>query len=236
MFTLWILEPDEVVLSLILSTLKKTIPDRVQVRSFKRLSSLWKNAVSEGLPDLILGEWMPGSDKGTDFMISVRRLGSVDLIPITSDSRQLAFSRAIQAGSVDYLLKPFSEERLTQSILRYYMLRNQFSSGQPLLQKDIDRFLFSVPSMQRMPAEENPLPSRIKKKRNPLLQLLAKNPGGLPVTMICQTLSISRTAALDLLSELEKEKLVCKSSVHTGLKGRPRNLYYTRQFDRKEKT
>ena len=236
MFTLWILEPDKAVFALILSIWKKTAPDHTRVRSFKRLSSLWKAAVSEGLPDLIMGEWMPGSDRGTEFMIHIRRLGSVDLLPVTSDDRQLAFSRAIQSGAFDYVLKPFSEDRLQQSILRYFTLRNLFASGQPLSQKDIDRFLLCVSSDQRTATKQIISPSPQKKKAALLIRHLKEHPEGLSTAEISHLLLISRTAALDLLSSLEKEHMLLRKSVHTGMPGRPRNLYFIHHFDRKEKS
>lgn len=69
---------------------------------------------------LILLDWnMPGMD-GMDFLLKVKKSESFPDIPImmvTTESEKENIIKAIQAGAINYLVKPFTIEELIKKVL-----------------------------------------------------------------------------------------------------------------------
>lgn len=69
---------------------------------------------------LILLDWnMPGMD-GMDFLLKVKKSESFPDIPImmvTTESEKENIIKAIQAGAINYLVKPFTIEELMKKVL-----------------------------------------------------------------------------------------------------------------------
>ncbi|MBU2701804.1 two-component system chemotaxis response regulator CheY [Sporomusaceae bacterium BoRhaA] len=69
---------------------------------------------------LILLDWnMPGMD-GMDFLLKVKNSESFPDIPImmvTTESEKENIIKAIQAGAINYLVKPFTIEELMKKVL-----------------------------------------------------------------------------------------------------------------------
>lgn len=69
---------------------------------------------------LILLDWnMPGMD-GFEFLQKVKEMATIKHIPVmmvTTESETENIIKAIQAGAINYMVKPFSIEELTKKIL-----------------------------------------------------------------------------------------------------------------------
>lgn len=77
-------------------------------------------AESSGEVGLILLDWnMPGMD-GLDFLAKIKTTEAFQHIPImmvTTESERENIIKAIRAGAMNYLVKPFTIEELMQKIL-----------------------------------------------------------------------------------------------------------------------
>lgn len=77
-------------------------------------------AESSGEVGLILLDWnMPGMD-GLDFLAKIKTTEAFQHIPImmvTTESEKENIIKAIRAGAMNYLVKPFTIEELMQKIL-----------------------------------------------------------------------------------------------------------------------
>lgn len=70
----------------------------------------------------------------------------LDFIMITANNDAQEIAEILRLGAVDYLVKPFSQERFTRSIRRFLEQRNALRSGRQLSQADIDELLSARPA------------------------------------------------------------------------------------------
>jgi two-component system, chemotaxis family, chemotaxis protein CheY len=73
-----------------------------------------------GAFDLVLTDWnMPGKS-GVEVARSIRAVdGKVPIVMITTEAEKNRVLEAIQAGVSDYLVKPFTTERLKEKLERF---------------------------------------------------------------------------------------------------------------------
>ena len=75
----------------------------------------WSGIVSTAKPHLILLDLLPGTD-GIQLMESLRELTDLPVIVVTTYGRDETVARALDAGAVDYIVRPFSPTELTTRI------------------------------------------------------------------------------------------------------------------------
>lgn len=87
---------------------------------------------------VVLDVFMPGLD-GLTMLKQLRREGvDVDVIMVTAAHDVEAIQQCIQYGAVDYIIKPFTFQRLRKALLQYQHFRQRVQAGGPLSQHDID--------------------------------------------------------------------------------------------------
>ena len=92
---------------------------------------------------ILLDVYMPG-DNGLELLRYIRKINrKIDCILITAASDKETVEQAIRLGSVDYLIKPFSFERLKKALLEYSAKRAFLQHHGALTQEDLDKQLFS---------------------------------------------------------------------------------------------
>ena len=65
----------------------------------------------------------------------------ISVIPITAINDNQTISEFMNLGIIDYLVKPFSQERFNQAVMRCELKYKMFSSNNKLSQNDIDQIL-----------------------------------------------------------------------------------------------
>lgn len=78
----------------------------------------------------------------------------LDFIMITANNDAQEIAEILRLGAVDYLVKPFSQERFTRSIRRFVEQKNALRSGRQLSQAEIDDLLSARPTPPSPPGNE----------------------------------------------------------------------------------
>lgn len=96
-----------------------------------------RDALRTTRPDLLIADvFLPDGDG-----ISLVRDAGLDAILISAADDAPTIRRALRAGAVGYLRKPFDRRSLTGLLDRYARFRNLLAGDRPLNQDDIDRAL-----------------------------------------------------------------------------------------------
>ena len=168
-------------------------------------------AVRTSTPDLLLVDaYLPDGD-GIGFLRTI----DVDAIVLSAATDAATIRRALRAGALGYLEKPFEARALTSFLDRYARFRNLLSSDRPVRQEEIDRALGilagdATPSVSRSATE----------------QLILDSLGGGEASSsdIAERSGISRATAQRHLSSLAARGLI-DVRLRYGTTGRPEHLY-----------
>ncbi|WP_378957170.1 response regulator [Pelosinus sp. sgz500959] len=92
--------------------------------------------------DLILLDiFMPGMN-GLELLMKIRRVGKgVDVIVVTAACDRDHIKKALQFGAVDYIIKPFTFDRLKAALLAYKGMASLMEDQERLSQVELDQCL-----------------------------------------------------------------------------------------------
>jgi two-component system, CitB family, response regulator DctR len=170
-------------------------------------------------PDLlVLDLGLPGQSG----LILLRRLRAdgvpVEVIVVTASTATASVRAAIQLGTVDYLVKPFDEERLRKS-MRLFERRMAMLDGDQLTQGEVDRFCSDGPNALRW------LPRNLSGERlDEIRAALARGGAHVTADEIAAEAGVSRVTARRYLEYLVTIGQATMEPVGTG-PGRPRHVY-----------
>lgn len=98
--------------------------------------------VAAGRPDLVVLDMYLPDISGLEVLRGIRGAGvGTDVIVISAAREAETVREALRAGAVDYLVKPFRVERLTESLQDYRQYRDELGGAGDLAQEEIDRLL-----------------------------------------------------------------------------------------------
>lgn len=168
-------------------------------------------AVRAHEPDLMLVDaYLPDGD-GIAF---VRGL-DVDAFVLSAATDALTIRRALRAGALGYLIKPFEKRELTERLDRYVRSRNPLSGDRPLRQDDLDRAAAVL---------HGAATTSVSRSATEQLILAALGDGEASSTRIADRAGISRATAQRHLSALAARGQV-GVRLRYGTTGRPEHLY-----------
>lgn len=168
-------------------------------------------AVRTTAPDLLLVDaYLPDGD-GIGFV----RATDVDAIVLSAAADAPTVRRALRAGALGYLVKPFDARALTTLLDRYVRFRNVLAGERTVAQEEIDRARGilsgdAAPSVSRSATEQ--------------LILGSLGAGEASSSEIAERAGISRATAQRHLSSLATRGLV-EVRLRYGTTGRPEHLY-----------
>ena len=172
-------------------------------------------AIRDHRPDLLLADvYLPDGDG-----IALVQEAGVDAIMISAAEDAPTLRRALRAGAVAYLIKPFEKRRLTAVLDRYARYRNLLAGDRPLSQRDVDRALAVLHGVAE-PAS----PSRSATEQLILTALGAEEASA---AEIGERVGISRATAQRHLTALA-ERSVVEVRLRYGAAGRPEHRYAVR--------
>lgn len=180
--------------------------------------------LNTGKVDLLLLDIYMPDQLGTDIIPAIRQnYEDVDIIMITAATDKTFLERAIRNGVQNYLIKPVTVDRFTNTIEKYLQNRNLLQNKEEVNQNDVDK-LFKNPDENKMETEQI-LPTGIDANTlHNILVVLKNNQKGLSAEEIGEKMGASRTTARRYLEYLISVN-ECHSEVEYGTVGRPERKY-----------
>lgn len=177
----------------------------------------------ENVDLLLLDIYMP-DQLGIDIIPTIRqKYENVDIIMITAATDKTFLERAMRNGVQNYLIKPITIDRFTNTIEKYLQNRNLLQNKDEVNQNVVDK-LFKNSDDKKIENVEM-LPTGIDGKTlHNILEVLKNNQGGLSAEEIGEKMGASRTTArryLEYLISIDE----CRSEVEYGTVGRPERKY-----------
>lgn len=167
---------------------------------------------------VILDVHMPKMS-GLEMMKRLRADGNkVSVIPITAINDNRTISEFMSLGVVDYLVKPFSQERFNQAVFRCELKYKAFEN-QKLSQSDIDK-MFNTKSEANLPKglQEKTLIYIVDKLKPHKEELIDVE----EISVITNLSKVSLRKYLDYLTESN----TIEKKIDYGTVGRPKYKYY----------
>jgi two-component system, CitB family, response regulator MalR len=182
-----------------------------------------KQSLKESKVDLVLLDvYMPG-EHGLELLPYIRQLDNgIDVILITAASDIETIQGALRFGTVDYLIKPFSFERLKEALLSYKE-KVQYAEYHPVLsQKELDEKILRKEKAH----VTQQIPKGLTKNTLKVIWDELKKLGDCEFTTeeIAKLTGISRVSIRKYLNFLEEMELL-ETRVSYGTIGRPINQY-----------
>ncbi|WNF36691.1 response regulator [Bacillaceae bacterium IKA-2] len=96
-------------------------------------------------PDLaIIDVYMPNQN-GLETLKQLRTEGyKTDIIMITAASDLETVKCSLQHGAIDYIVKPFTFQRIQQAFENYLTIQRQFKNNKEVTQAELDSMLFQI--------------------------------------------------------------------------------------------
>lgn len=182
---------------------------------------------------LLMDVYMPGMS-GLDTLTEIRHRNiNIEVVMITAANDLDSIKHALSHGVLDYLVKPFEEERLYEAIGRYITRRNLLKQSEkvnnPMEQKDIDILL---ESQKKKNAQLEPISKETylekglqHKTLEKVVEYMKEHPEPMTGQELGDAIGLSRITVRKYLSYLEGHQLI-DTNVDYDTGGRPKVLYY----------
>lgn len=166
-------------------------------------------AIAATTPDLVLVDNYLPDGEGVDLVRSL----DIDAIVLSADGSAATVRRALRAGAIAYLVKPFDARSLRDRLERYARYRNVLATGE-LEQDDIDRALSIA----------HGAPASTTRSATEQLILAALAGGEASAGEVATDCGISRATAQRHLAALAARGVV-EVRLRYGTTGRPEHRY-----------
>jgi len=171
-----------------------------------------RQAVRAQAPDLLLVDaFLPDGD-GVEFVAAA----DIDAFVLSAATDATTVRRALRAGALAYLTKPFDARVLAERLDRYARMRNLLVTDRPLEQEQIDRAL----AIMHGGAE----PATVARSATEQLILEGLGDDEASAAAIAERVGISRATAQRHLAGLASRGLV-EVRLRYGTTGRPEHQY-----------
>jgi len=175
-------------------------------------------------PDLILLDVYLPKENGIDFLKWIRSQEvDIDVILITADKSIERIQEAFRYGVVDYLIKPFSFERLKEALFQFKSRYYQFRRNDVIEQKELDKII----SNQNVISNEEDFAKGLNKYTYRAIweEIEKDREEDFTAEYLAEKLGIARVTVRRYLEYMEKENKVEKL-VEYGKVGRPQHKYH----------
>jgi len=179
--------------------------------------------VKELKPDLaIIDLYMPYMG-GLEMLRELRSEAySIDVIAITAASDIETIHGVLQQGAVDYIMKPFTFDRIKKSLDTYKNYRVKLGEKKALIQEELDQLLFID---KKEESERENLPKGLNTNTlTKITSFISQENEPVSAEEVAESIGMARVTARRYLDYLEKEGKV-KIHIHYGGVGRPINRY-----------
>jgi len=160
---------------------------------------------------------------GVEMLREIRSVAySVDVIAITAASDIETIHGVLQQGAFDYIMKPFTFDRIKKSLDNYKNYSAKLGEKKVLLQEELDQILF-IDNKEEY--DRDRLPKGLNMNTlTKITNFISQEKEPVSAEEVAESIGMARVTARRYLDYLEKEGKV-KIYIHYGGVGRPINRY-----------
>lgn len=174
-------------------------------------------------PDVALMDiFMPEQD-GIKTLQEIRDQGlPVDVIAVTAANDMKTIEKMLQLGVYDYIMKPFTFDRMKQTIQQYLAYKAFITKKEALNQDELDQLLHPTRETDHY---HDALPKGLNGATlQKIIQFIGEQTGAVTAIEVAQGVGLARVTARRYLDYLEKQRQVVIDIQYGGV-GRPVNQY-----------
>ncbi|MDM5246722.1 MULTISPECIES: response regulator [unclassified Lysinibacillus] len=156
----------------------------------------------------------------------------VDVIAVTAANDMPTVQRILHLGVYDYIMKPFTFERIEETLMNYQAYKKKISDMQDLTQHDVDHLMQQrIPDQIVVPPVTeaiiiNDLPKGFNRATlDKVLAYIQESNEAVSAEEVSTYIGTARVTARRYLDFLEKQNLL-KVDIQYGSVGRPIHRYY----------
>lgn len=184
-------------------------------------------------PDLVFMDiFMPEQD-GITSLRKIRELNiAVDVITVTAANDMETVKQVLHLGVFDYIMKPFSFERVQGTLENYKRFKQQIQTERGLTQGELDQLFHyhngyeKAEPVHERKSEKN-LPKGFNRATLEKVVHYLQSVDGASAEDVASGVGIARVTARRYLDYLEKQQEITMD-VHYGGIGRPINYYFSK--------
>lgn len=183
-------------------------------------------------PDLVVMDiFMPEQD-GIETLHQIRSGNlNVDCLTVTAANDVQTIQQILHLGVFDYIMKPFTFERMEQALIQYRQFKAKMSSANDVSQAELDEMIGQpwqpineeteqlVKGSQHLPKGFN------RATMDKVLIYLKKCETGASADDVASGIGVARVTARRYLDYMEKNKMI-RVDIQYGSVGRPVNQYF----------
>jgi len=174
-------------------------------------------------PDLVLMDlFMPKQD-GIETLRQIREAGlSIDVITVTAANDMKTIEKILQLGAYDYIMKPFTFERMKQTIDRYMQYKSVLNKNDELSQNELDALIHPTRVQGHY---RDALPKGLNGATlDKIIRWIGDQDELVTAVEVASGVGMARVTARRYLDYLEKQNQV-EIDIQYGGVGRPVNKY-----------
>ncbi|MGM9950969.1 MAG: response regulator [Lysinibacillus sp.] len=186
--------------------------------------------IKELRPDVVLMDiFMPEQD-GVETLRQIRReMMNVDVISVTAANDMPTIQNILHLGVYDYIMKPFTFERMQQTLENYRHFKLKTEGAEDMTQQELDA-LIRKGEVENRPASQPALELELPKGFNrstldKVMAYLRQCENGASADEVAAAIGVARVTARRYLDFMEKRRLI-KVDIQYGGVGRPVNQYF----------
>jgi len=191
------------------------------------------NKIRTQQPDLVFMDiFMPEQD-GITSLRKIRELNiAVDVITVTAANDMETVKQVLHLGVFDYIMKPFSFERVQGTLENYKRFKQQTQTERGLTQGELDQLFHyhngyeKAEPVHERKSEKN-LPKGFNRATLEKVVHYLQSVDGASAEDVASGVGIARVTARRYLDYLEKQQEITMD-VHYGGIGRPINYYFSK--------
>lgn len=147
---------------------------------------------------------------------------NVDVITVTAATEMNTIRQILQLGVYDYIMKPFTFERMKQTLENYIQFKEKISEKKELTQAELDEIIHP----QHISIQEaNDLPKGLNGSTlDKIISYIKKKDMSISAEEVANGVGLARVTARRYLDYLEKQQKVV-IDIQYGSVGRPVNQY-----------
>lgn len=174
-------------------------------------------------PDLVLMDlFMPKQD-GIETLRQIREAGlSIDVITVTAANDMKTIEKILQLGAYDYIMKPFTFDRMKQTIDRYMQFKSVLKKKDELSQNELDALIHPTRVQGHY---RDALPKGLNGATlDKIIKWIGEQGELVTAVEVASGVGMARVTARRYLDYLEKQNQV-EIDIQYGGVGRPVNKY-----------